>query len=297
MKPFDFYKKNLKKNGIFLKASGFKYKAGRKSAVFLNDVLTVKQPPNKYIKKIAIQAVLAAGKIILNNKNKVSGVRYKDARKSIITNVDLLAEKKIISIIQKNFPDHSIISEEKGKINRNQKYAWVIDPLDGTANYSQNIPFYCTSIAFFVNNKNILGVIYDPIHEEMFLAQKGKGSFLNNKKIIPSKIEKISDAICGFGFSNSQNAISIFLKIYKKCRKTKNLGSTSLSLCYVASGRLDAYIINKINNWDISAGAIIVEEAGGKISGIRGEKIIYEKKIDLIADNGLIHNQILKIIK
>lgn len=252
----------------------------------------------KKIKKIAIQAALVAGKIILNNKNKVSGVRYKDARKSIVTNIDLLAEKKIISVIRKNFPDHSIISEEKGKINKNQRYAWVIDPLDGTANYSQNIPFYCTSISFMADNENIMGVIYDPIHQEMFFAQKGKGSFLNNKKIITSKIKKISDAICGFGFSNSQQSINSFLKIYKQCRKTKNLGSTSLSLCYVASGRLDAYIINKINNWDIAAGAIIVNEAGGKISGLKGEKINYKReKIDLVADNSLIHNQILKIIK
>lgn len=251
----------------------------------------------KKIRKIAIQAALAAGKIIFNNKNKVSGVRYKDEKKSIVTDIDLQAEKKIISIIQKNYPDHSIISEEKGKINRNQEYLWVIDPLDGTANYSQNIPFYCVSIAFFANNEKILGVIYDPIHEEIFFAQKGQGAFLNSQAIIPSKIKSIADAICGFGFSDSPKAISNFLKIYKKCRKTKNLGSTSLSLCYVASGRLDAYIINKINNWDISAGAIIVEEAGGKISGPGGEKIIYEKKIDLVADNGLIHKQILKIIK
>lgn len=250
------------------------------------------------IKKIAIQAALTAGKIILDNKNKVSGVRYKDVKKSIVTDIDLQAEQEIISIIQKNFPDHSIISEEKGKINGNQKYIWVIDPLDGTANYSQNIPFYCTSIAFVVNNKNILGVIYDPIHEEIFFAQKGEGAFLNNKKILSSKINKISDAICGFSFSNSQQAINPFLKIYKECRKTKNLGSASLSLCYVASGRLDAYVVDEINNWDISAGAVIVEEAGGKISDMKGERIIYQKeRIDLIANNGLIHNQILKILK
>lgn len=253
-----------------------------------------------FIEKTAVSAALSAGAIIYKNRFNISKISYKDNKKSILTNIDLQAEKIIIQYIKKHFPHHSILSEEKGSIEKNSQVQWIIDPLDGTANYSQAIPFYCVSIAVSIDGIIKLGVIYDPIHQELFIAEQSRGARLNNKKIAVSTTKKLNDALSGYGFGVGGKINKNFATLHQATRKTRVLGSTALALCYVACGRLDIYSIDSINVWDIAAGTFIAKQAGAHVFGFNTQTQDNQrnKKItNLIVSNEYLHRQIAKKIK
>jgi len=251
--------------------------------------------------KTAIKAAKKAGDIIIKSIETKKIIGYKSAD-NLLTDTDLNAEKKILSIIKEKFPTHSFYTEEGLGKKTNSDHLWVIDPLDGTTNFFHSFPHFCVSIAHLFNGKVDLGVIYDPIRKELFHAELGKGAFLNNKKIRVSKTSKLTDALLITGFSyergeiirkNLRNIEKFFNEEINGIRRT---GSAALDLCYVACGRADGYWEYALKPWDIAAGSLIVTEGGGTITGIKGEKY-HLMTVDIIASNSKIHDQMFKVLR
>ena len=250
----------------------------------------------------AIRAAKSAGKIIAENSDKYFDIHTKDGNKrNLVTSVDLAAEKEIIKILKEDFPDYDILSEEsqpdKNKIG--DGFVWIIDPIDGTINYSRGIKDVTMAIAVAENKKVILGVVYNPFTKELFTAEKGKGAFLNGKVLNVSIVKKLEDAIVAQSFAYSNKFRKDPLKNINKLFLTVNgirlYHSTELELCYLASGRIDACLISGSNPWDIAAGSIIVEEAGGKVTKFNGEQWNYLHG-RIIATNKHIHQDLLNLI-
>ena len=249
--------------------------------------------------KTGIKAAKTAGNYIKNNYSKKIDLQYKE-NADFVTSVDITAEKKIISIIKQQYPNHSILGEESGKEIKNNDYLWIIDPLDGTTNFTMKNPFFNTSIALVKKNEIILGVVYNPISNELFYAEKNKGAYLNDKKINVNNKKEISKSIIAFCHgSKNKNSIKKATKIYSKMKlkanHTRQLGAAALELCYVACGRVSCFYMNDMNSYDVAAGAIIVKEANGKVSDFNNKKFNINSK-DILASNKKIHNDILKII-
>lgn len=250
---------------------------------------------------IAKEASLIAGKILLDNLGKLESNQIETKSKNnFVTEIDKLSEKTIIDIIHSVYPEHSIFAEESGASNKGNDYRWIIDPIDGTTNYIHSIPFFCISIALEYKNQIILGVIYDPVRNEMFHAEKGKGAYLNNRKIHVSDKENMSESIITVGFPykshhNIGTYINTLTKISASCANIRKVGSAAMDLAYVASGRFDGYWELDLNQWDIAAGVIIIREAGGFVSDINGENGFMETG-NIVASNKKIHNQILKVL-
>ncbi|MCD6408418.1 inositol monophosphatase [bacterium] len=189
---------------------------------------------------------------------------------------DIESEKKFLSFIEKNFPDDGWITEESGEKKSSSGYTWIIDPLDGTVNYSKGIPHCAISVAC-IGEKEKFGIVYDFFREELFTGIDGEGAFLNGKRINVSSVEKLEDAIMSAGFWKGKKEIEtgfkIFMEFSKKVKKIRMMGSAALEICYVACGRFDMFIEFSLHIWDIAAGKIILEQAGGslisdKINGI-----------------------------
>lgn len=253
------------------------------------------------ITKGAIEAALEAGKILKKGFNTSFEITKKEGVHNLVTTFDLKSEKCIISFINENFKDHSILSEEKGKIKKSAEFEWIIDPLDGTVNFAHSIPFFAVSIGVTKNSNIISGVIYNPMLDEMFVAEKSKGSFLNGKKIHVTEQKDIFDSFVATGFpynlnDNPENCIDNFTKIAKLGLPIRRLGSASLDLAYVASGRFDIFWENILKPWDVAAGILLVEEAGGKISDIKGKKLELKNNISITATNSYLHENFLKIL-
>ena len=250
-------------------------------------------------KRCAIEAAVKAGKFIKSNLTKPKIVSYK-GEINLVTNVDRKAEDIIIRKLEKSFPSYSFLAEERGAGSANYDYRWIIDPLDGTTNYMHGFPFFCTSIVLEKGNDIILGVVYDPIREELFCAEKGRGAFLNKRKIRVSKTLKLKNSLLGTGFaydfknadrSNMEN----FINFIMHARAVRRAGSAALDLCYVACGRFDGFWELDLYPWDTSAASLIVKEGGGIVSKFSGKPYSqYDKEI--LASNGKIHSDMIKVL-
>jgi len=250
---------------------------------------------------VAIEAAKEAGKFLKMNLGKVKNIERKREEINLVTEIDKGSEKKIIEFIKSKFPNHGILAEESGETSKTSEYKWIIDPLDGTTNYTHSFPVFCVSIALEYKGEVIIGVVYDPNLDELFYAEKGKGAFLNGKKISVSKTDKLIKSMLATGFpynvkENPDNCVEHFVNFLMEAQAIRRLGSAALDLVYVACGRLDGFWEVDLNPWDVAAGKIIIEEAGGMITDFYGNKYsIYTKGV--VASNGLIHQQMLEIIK
>ena len=248
----------------------------------------------------AIETAREAGQILLDKFGKVS-VSFK-SEANPVTEADLASEKYIVEKIRSYYPKHSILGEESGATDiPNAEYKWIIDPLDGTTNYSHGYPCFCVSIGLEYNGEIILGVIYDPTRNELFAAERGHGATLNGRKITVSATEELRYALLVTGFpysivsgnANFEKNIKNFLI---KSQAVRRDGSAALDMCYVACGRFDGFWEEGLNAWDVAAGLIILEEAGGKISYYDGSKFsVYKPPV--CASNGLIHSQMLEVLQ
>ncbi len=253
----------------------------------------------KYL-DIALEAAEKAGNIIRENFHEKKEIDYK-GRINLVTNVDREAEKAVVETILKYYPKHNILTEEtEHKQNASQPYRWVIDPLDGTTNYVHGFPFVCVSIALQKDGKSIVGVVYNPILNELFYAEKGKGSFRNSEPISVSDNADFSKSLLATGFpydmlNEERNNISNFSKMIKKCRGIRRPGAAALDMCYVACGIFDGYWEVELYPWDTAAGVVILEEAGGKVTKFDGSKFsIFDKEI--AASNGKVHGELLRVL-
>tara|TARA_B100000949_G_scaffold135781_1_gene119587 strand:- start:314 stop:1024 length:711 start_codon:yes stop_codon:yes gene_type:complete len=204
---------------------------------------------------------------------------------NFVSNADTKAEKIIIEELMKAKKNYSIISEEDGsKINSDSENVWIIDPIDGTSNFLHGIPHFAISIALKSNNEIISGLIYDPIKDEMFYAEKNSGAFFNNQRIKVSKKKEIED--CLFATGGKEKVISDFI--------TRKSGSAALDMAYVAAGRYDGYFQNNLNLWDVAAGIIIIKEAGGIVNEIN---LSNHNNIKIIASSSRINEKMLEKLK
>ena len=251
-------------------------------------------------KEVAVFSAKSAGDLLLENFGKKQKINYK-SDVDLLTEIDKKSEKLIIDIITKNFPGHNILSEESKPTDKKSSYKWIIDPLDGTTNYAHNFPFFCVAIALEIDGEIRLGVVYNPILNELFFAEKGKGAYLNNKKIKVSEIKKITNSLLATGFpydikESKNNNIKNFINFSLCAQAVRRPGSASLDQCYVAMGRLDGFWELKLNPWDMAAGSLIVKEAGGKVTDFSGKNFsIYKREI--VASNGIIHSDMIDILK
>ncbi|HLS87065.1 MAG TPA: inositol monophosphatase family protein [Burkholderiales bacterium] len=226
---------------------------------------------------IAVRAARRAGSII--NRAALAGdfsVRSKRAH-DYVTEVDRAAEAAIIETIRKAYPDHGILAEESGAASEAAEHRWIIDPLDGTTNFIHGFPQYCVSIA--LEHRKVLehALVYDPVRDELFTASRGRGAFLNDRRIRVSRCAKLSEALVGTGFPFKElGRVDLYLRqlrsIMEKTSGVRRAGAAALDLAYVACGRLDAFWELGLAPWDMAAGALLVQEAGGLVGDLKGEQ-------------------------
>ena len=247
--------------------------------------------------KTAAKAAKAAGEILLKHYGKIH-VRYKKDL-SFVTEADVLSEKKIKSILEKEFPEYSVLGEESGLTEKCSEYTWIIDPLDGTTNYAILDPFYNVSIALAKGPNPVLGVVYYPAQDELYHAVKGRGAYMNGKRIHASKKRDMVTSFISFCHSRDSATTERINKIFPRLKRAsdhvRQIGAAELELAYVGAGRIEAFMMLKQNPWDVASGSLIVKEAGGRATDINGKPFNLESR-DLVASNGLLHNKLLKII-
>lgn len=256
---------------------------------------------NNKIKQTAILAAREAGAKLLRAYNKFdrTKVDYK-AHHEIVTSADLASEKVIINLVKKNFPDHEILSEESGDDGKKSDWLWIIDPLDGTTNFSMHSPLFAVEIGVAFRGEIIVGVIYAPALNELFVAEKGKGAWLNSKKIKISQLGRKGRALNTFCHGREDKDIRLALAYmnYQKLHgfDCRQIGSAALELAYVASGRVESIVIPGANPWDVAAGILLVQEAGGKVTDLN-DKRWNLKSYGVAASNGLVHREIIGVLK
>ncbi|WP_230967726.1 inositol monophosphatase family protein [Nostoc sp. WHI] len=250
---------------------------------------------------IAISTVKEAGKIV---KEKFAGdtALTEKGFANFVTEVDFTVEKFVTNRLRITTPECHILTEETYKENLDtDKIIWILDPLDGTTNFIHNYPHISISLALVVGAKVQLGVIYNPMNDELFYAELGEGAFLNTNRIHVSSHESLAKSILGFGLPyNRERTNEIFAsveKVFSTCQDVKRKGPASLDIAYVACGRLDGYFELDLEVWDLSAGLILLEEAGGKITDWHGNPLaMVSCQSDVLATNGKIHNSLIDIL-
>ncbi len=250
--------------------------------------------------KTASQAALTAGRELLAVYEKFdrSGVKFKTPRE-IVTKADLLSERIIKKIIKANFPDHQILSEESGLSGKASPYLWIVDPIDGTTNFSMHNPLWSISIALSYKGEIQLGIVLVPILGEVFVAVKGLGAYLNGQKIQVSE-KRIKEAINTFCHGSDLKDIKRAIRYYEKQKlhnfDCRQLGSTAVELAYVAAGRVESIGIPGARVWDVAAGVLLVSESKGKVTDLTGEKWNIKSR-DILASNGRDHSKLINAWK
>lgn len=251
--------------------------------------------------EVAKKAAVEAGKIALSLRDKQHTVKEKTNLSDITTEADIAAEKEILKILKSSFPGHSYLSEEIGAENNGSDFQWIIDPIDGTLAYFSGLPTFGVSIGLLKKGEPYLGVINLPALDNLCWAEKGKGAFLNNKKIETSDKKDLDRSIVGFAFGFAGTRVKetkkLLIPLVDKVRYPPISACTAVGLVYVAQGIYDAFI-HSAYPWDFVAGAVIIKEAGGKMTDYEGKSIDWSKDwIDFFASNGHLHNKILSLIK
>jgi myo-inositol-1(or 4)-monophosphatase len=250
----------------------------------------------------AIETVREAGQILLEKFGRKINVSFKGDI-NLVTEADLASEKFIIEKISTHYPKHAILAEESGesaiKIDDANSWKWIIDPLDGTTNFAHGYPCFCVTIALERDGEIVVGATYDPTRDEMFSAEKGGGAFLNNRHIRVSDTERLANAliVTGFpyNFKEKKSFAAHLTEFLLRSRGVRRDGSAAIDMAYVACGRFDAFWEEGLHPWDVAAGKLFIEEAGGRVSYNDGSPFsVYAPPI--CASNGLIHTEMLEIL-
>lgn len=253
------------------------------------------------LKIVLEKAITAAGAIIQRRFNGDFVVDHKDGINNLVTEVDKQAEAAVIKIINDNFPDHTILSEEAGLLEQHSDYVWFVDPIDGTVNFAHGIPICCVSIAVSYKRELLIGSVFNPMMHERFFAERGKGATLNGSPIRVSLKEDFARACLVTGFpyrmpAQGDHPLKVFERAIKRGLPVRRLGSAAIDLCWVACGRFDGFWEYNLSPWDIAAGYLIVAEAGGQITDFEGNPYdVFDK--ETLATNGLIHQPLTAMIK
>ena len=224
---------------------------------------------------VALEATTTAGEIIRGGWDSDRQITFK-GRADIVTDIDVAAEKAVLEILTSAFPQFGILAEESQPVAGASPYRWVVDPLDGTRNYAQSIPHFCTIVALAEEDEIVAGVVYDPVREETFTAAKGQGAFLNGAPITVSETTEIARSLLSFdlGYVDEKAglAIDMLRSLWPGMYSVRMMGSAGLGLAYAASGRVDLFFHHSLSPWDVAAGLVLAEEAGGRVVDRQGNK-------------------------
>ena len=248
-----------------------------------------------------IQISKEAGELIRNAFGKTQSVEFKTNELNLVTETDKASEKLITNFIRKKYPSHGILAEEGSEANKSAEYLWVIDPLDGTTNFAHGLPIFSVSIGLQKNGETIAGVVYDVNRYIIYSAEKGSGSFENKNRINVNKNANLGHSMLVTGFpynvkENPDKCYERFIEFLKNTRAIRRLGSAAIDFCYVANGVFEGFWEVSLHPWDVCAGKLIVEEAGGLVTDFDGKEIdIYSKRI--LCSNGLIHQKMIDVMK
>ena len=252
----------------------------------------------------ATEIVLRAGDIQL--AGQASGFRVdKKGTIDLVTEVDLECERMCRAVLAERFPDHDILAEEFGGTAAGQatsRHRWVFDPLDGTTNYAHGLPIYCASLGLEIDGRREVAAVYDPSRKELFTAERGEGAFLNGQRLAVSHTSSLIDSLLVTGFpydvhkQSGVDLVHLFGRFLGRARAVRRLGSAALDLCYVAAGRFEGFWEQSLKPWDVAAGALVVEEAGGRVTGMDGTPFDAAAG-HLIASNDRVHDEILAVIR
>jgi myo-inositol-1(or 4)-monophosphatase len=248
--------------------------------------------------EVAIEIAQEAGKILREEMEQTPTISYKGDY-DLVTQADRRSEALIVSRLQKYFPEHAVAAEEGTGKNTASEYRWHVDPLDGTTNFAHRYPCFCVSMALARKNELLLGVIYNPIYNELFTAARGEGAFFNGKRMHCSKIGALKSSLLCTGFPNHNREANPNIHFYwdftLRSHGVRRDGSAALDLACVAMGRFDSFWEFGLNPWDTAAGVILVEEAGGKVTDMQGQPYVLGGP-SILASNGLIHGEMLKVV-
>lgn len=252
------------------------------------------------MKDTALAAARAGGAILRNKFGTRLCIEEKSA-KDLVTEADREAEDAIVAVIQARFPEHNILAEEGSYPQTTSRFRWIIDPLDGTTNFAHTFPWFAVSIAVEEAGEIILGVVYQPYYEELFVAVKGQGATLNGKPLRVSAISRLDRALLATGFAPAStgspaNNLDHFVHFQEKAQACRRPGAASLDLACVAAGRFDGFWEMKLKPWDTAAGMLLVSEAGGRVSNFDGAPFSPDK-LECLASNGLIHEAMISILQ
>jgi myo-inositol-1(or 4)-monophosphatase len=252
---------------------------------------------------IAIKAARAAGALINRASLDIDVLKVgSKGANDFVTEVDQAAEQAIIEVLLQAYPGHGILAEESGREHgaRDSDYVWIIDPLDGTTNFIHGFPVYAVSIALAFKGQVQQGVVYDPTRNDLFYASKGRGAFLNDKRLRVSKRTRMQESLVGTGFpfrkgDNFKRYVQMFEAVMQNCAGLRRPGAAALDLCYVAAGYYDGFFETGLNPWDIAAGSLMITEAGGLIGNFTGEAdYLYQREV--VAGNPKIYGQLVQIL-
>lgn len=248
-----------------------------------------------------IEVSKIAGEIIREGYRTGFGVEFKTNSSNLVTEIDKKSEAAIIDYIRKNFDGHSILAEESGSEKHNSEYLWVIDPIDGTTNFAHGLPIFSVSIGVQKNGETVAGVVYDVMRDVVYATEKGGGAFANERKLNVSVNNVLAHSLLVTGFpyhvnENPNFVMERFVHMLTKARAVRRLGSAAIDFAYVAEGIFDGFWEVSLHPWDLCAGKLLVEEAGGRVSNFSGKEItIYSEEI--LASNGKVHDAIITELK
>lgn len=247
----------------------------------------------------AIQAARAAGRILVERLPAEREVHVKGLR-DIVTDADLAAEEAIVQTIRARFPEHALLTEEGGESTRDAAYVWVVDPLDGTTNYSRRFPIFSVSVGLVHQGELAVGVVYDPLADRLFAAERGRGATLNGAALHVSRIDRVGGTVVGLDWARSQDnrheIVARLDRVAPACGTLRGIGSAALGLCYVSAGWLDAYFHIGLKPWDMAAGLLLIQEAGGRVTDLQGRP--WQPWVPrVLGSNGRVHQALLQLME
>jgi len=259
----------------------------------------VSQPINPQFLSTAIEAVVRAGDLQMAKFG--TGIRVeKKGAIDLVTEVDVEVERMFRALVAERFPDHDVLAEELGGGQKGASHRWVFDPLDGTTNFAHGVPIFCASLGLEIDGQAAVAAVYDPNRKELFTAEAGIGSWLNGHPLKVSATDSVLESmlVTGFPYNVHQKAdeyLKTFSDVLKQARAVRRLGSAAIDICWVAAGRMDGFWEASLKPWDTCAAALILKEAGGKVTGMDG-KTWEPDAGHILATNGVIHEEVLRIL-